>query len=141
MIEGCFTTSWPTFAKGGGPVTLSISLLYSHWLQDEKCQGCQGSISMSKSLSVALPTKLVTSRNKPPRNGRRNSNHGHTASSIFTKGERQSTLWWWFSRFKAESTMMTISTNRLGRNYAVGIQLGDTRTTNRGSQWYFAAGN
>lgn len=130
MIEGCFTTSWPTLATGGGPVTLScIPTGYDRKNMDKQCQA---SISMSKSLSVALPTKLVISRNKPPKNGRRNSNHGHAASRALAKGERQSTLWLWSSRFKAQSTMTTSSTDRLGgKNYAAGIQLGDIRTTTR----------
>ena len=88
------------------------SLLYSHWPFQHK--QCQGSISMSKSLSVALPTKLVISRNKPPKTGRRNSNHGHTASRAFAQGGRQSTLWLWYSRLKAQSTTMNSSTTRLG---------------------------
>jgi hypothetical protein len=41
-------------------------------------------------------------------------------------------LWLWSSRFKAQSTMTTSSTDRLGgKNYAAGIQLGDIRTTTR----------
>ena len=73
---------------------------------------------MSNSASCDLPAKLVMSRKKPPRDGRRNSNHGHTTSRTRAKYGRQSALWLWSSRFKITKSMITTSTARLSKYLA-----------------------
>lgn len=96
------------------------------------CCSC-GSISMSKSDSSPSPseeplsTQSETSRNEPPKNGRRNSNHGHIATMLRATKGAQSALWSWYCRKVVLRTMMRMVNSRLREDQGISQRVNLTR--------------